>query len=776
MVLAALAASCSNEELELVNNSNEMAKGRFEIGQVELSLNNGVDSRYAVGPNFNDLAAELGDELGAALIDNWDGADHDNDYKYDYTLTNYIQTNYSFKFNGETWGSEAKMVEGNYFFYAPYNASHVTRAAVTAKFNAVQQLSLNADGSIDELSTIKELKESGEVMAIGHKFISRTDGKTVEANLLPIYAYPLVNFKNSYKPMVDGVETPTDLIINQIVISSTTGFPTETTFKFTDATSKTAISAESGVVAEFRDFTYYKSSSEPNKALKGDFAGKNGSKANYTADLMTSTATKTSSAIVVKAPANYTLPAGETMSFHVVVPAASYTDLDIEVYTNKGVFKVLEDGSLAIAAGKRYTQSDYNADGTLVNDPELPIGQVMNWSLAAINAAPANIVTSSADLATLIQNTTEETLDVKPLTEDIQINAAVMNAIKAKTGAFTLNVTAPATISTSLNSSATNKLIVFQKGAIVNEGTITINNKVEFEGALTKLNVKGGNVTLAATFDVATLEVNGGEVSLKSVVSTVVKGGTLTVAEITANGNIANNGGTVTFAAGASGSVKVYSNSIANNKGNLTVPAYATVSILNNGHADTDGDATADVATTGNVSVVANGTVNVTTNEVGTIEVAGTANVTTNDGLVKMLAGGNATVTTNNGSGVDNTANATVNASNGVIYYEFNEDVNGKLVAKSSKYNTIKLNNITWAPEAAQTIEANVIMINSTIEVWDVDATIIIKGNLKASNTGTNSSYINGVKTKLVTVDSYTDTGIIETPDGIVFEDDTLVP
>ena len=158
LMLAALATACSNEELELANNSNELAKGRVELGQIELALGDGVDSRYAVGPNFNDLSAEAGDELGAALIDTWNGTTDDNDFKYDYTISDYIHTNYSFKFNGETWASEAKMVEGNYFFYAPYNAKHVTRSSVTAKFNPVQQLALNADGTIDELSTIKELK------------------------------------------------------------------------------------------------------------------------------------------------------------------------------------------------------------------------------------------------------------------------------------------------------------------------------------------------------------------------------------------------------------------------------------------------------------------------------------------------------------------------------------------------------------------------------------------------------------------------------------------
>lgn len=738
LMLAAFAAACSNEELELVNNSNELAKGRFEIGQVELALGDGVDSRYAVGPNFNDLTAEAGDELGAALIDTWNGTTNDNDFKYDYSISDYIHTNYSFKYNGEKWASEAKMVEGNYFFYAPYNAAHVTRSAVTAKFNAVQQLAVKADGSIDELSTIKQLKESGEVMAVGYKFISREDGKTVSTSLLPIYAYPLITLKNNYEPVPVGATegVPTDLVINQVVVSTTAGFPTEATFNFG---SGTAIETTAGVVAELRDFTYWKDENHTAEALKGDFAKNNGAKDNFTADLL-NTATKTTSAIVVKAPANYTLKAGATAKFHVVMPAAEYTSsLDIAVYTNKGVFNVMSDGTLAVAAGKRYGQDDYNADGTLKNDAEIPSGTTLSLDMNVGNCtgASASIVASAADLVTLIQNTKEATLAVQPLNEDVEINAAVMNAIKAKS-AFALTVTAPATISTNLDSS--NKTIEFQKGAIVKEGTITINNKVSFTDEI--LNVKGGTVTIAATFDGATLEVNDGDVTLKSDVETNVNGGKLTIGAETSVGAITNNGGTVTFVAGADKDhPKTYTNDVTNNKGTLTVPAWTTLSgtIVANGNVANETKATVNVEANGTVSHITENTAKGTINADGKVTI-----IETNNGPIVMGAAGNVEVTANNYR-IDNTNNGTVNAS-GIIYYEFTEDVNGKLVVKSSKYNTIILNGMTWAPEAAQTLATgvNVIMKDATIEIWD-EVTITIDGTLTTENSDNKKSYAKGV-------------------------------
>ena len=744
LAVAAFAVACSNEELELVNNSNELAQGRYEIGQVELSLGEGVESRYAVGPNFNDLTAEAGDELGAALIDTWNGTKDANDYKYDYTIADYIQTNYSFKYDGTTWASEAKMVEGNYFFYAPYNANHVTRASVTAKFNAVQQLALNADGTIDALSTIKELKESGEVMAVGYKFISRVDGKTVNASLLPIYAYPVVTLKNSYEPVVDGKEVPTDLVINQVVITKDGGFPTEATFKFAEA-DKTAISAAKGLVGEFKNFTYWDRASESNKAAKGGFAKNNGYEDNYTAELLNE-ASKTSSAIVVKAPANYVLKAGETTKFHVVMPAASYKDLFITVYTNKGVFDVTAEGlDLAIAAGKRYGQNDYKADGTLKNDAEMPSGETLSLNIATEATAPANIVTSSADLVSLIQNTKDDELTAQPLNDDVEINAAVMNAIKAKASGFELTVSAPATIATNLNSS--NKTIVFAEGAIVKEGTITINNNVEFAG---NLNVKGGIATIAAVFNEAALEVNGGEVTLNSDVATTVNKGKLTIGKTTFANNVINNGGEITFVAGTSSAAKSYtfSKTVANYKGTMTVPAYTTLNeVTYNGKADV----VATLNVNGKVTTV------VENRAKGTLNIAGQAEVTTNKGLVVMGSSNAKVKVTTNEYRINNTNNGTVeiptNGTEGVIYYEFTENVNGKLVAKASKYNTIILNGMTWAPEAEQTISADVIMKDATIEIWDAAAEITISGSLTAENSANKYSYIKGVENASVEVE-----------------------
>lgn len=749
LMLAAFAAACSNEELELANNSNELAKGRFEIGQVELALGDGVDSRYAVGPNFNDLTAEAGDELGAALIDTWNETTNDYDFKYDYTISPYIHTNYSFKFNGETWASEAKMVEGNYFFYAPYNAAHVTRSSITADFNPVQQLVLNADGSIDELSTIKQLKESGEVMAVGYKFIDRNDGKTVKANLLPIYAYPVITLKNNYKvtPASGGEAVPTDLVIKQIVITNgNDGFPTKATFKFAEENSN-AVNAETGVVAELRDFTYWDTAEEKNKELTGQFAKMNGAEKNYTKNLLNDDGTS-SSAIVVKTPADYTLRAGAAVTFHVVMPANEYSDLKVEAYTDKGVFKLL-NGEYAIAAGKRYDQNYYNADGKLKNDDEIPSGENMMLSIGGEPTGSDNIVTGAADLAAMIQDTELNELSVRPLNEDVEINAAVMTAIKAKASAFTLNVTAPATISTSLNSST--KKINFTNGAVVDANNITINDRVSFTGGT--LNVKDGTVTIAANFGAGTsLEVNGGDVVLKSDVDAVVNKGKMTIAVSDISRNLDNYGGEISFVAGADeNNVKTYSINgwVRNHEGEITVPAHTVVNkVSRNGESSTE----AVLNVEGTVTNV------ITNKEGGTVNVNGKAVINENYGLIVMGSSSAVATVTDNKAMIDNTENGTVDTvdgKEGTIYYEFTEDVDGRLVVKSSKYNTIILNNMTWAPEATQTLadDVNVIMKNATIEIWDA-VTITINGTLTTKNSTGKMSYVKGVAGAIISSES----------------------
>lgn len=775
LALAALAAACSNEEFEAVNNSPAL-NGRVELGQISLSLGD-ANTRWTVGEgaDFNNLYAEEGDEVGACLIDTYDGNADRNEPKNDYQLVNYIQTNYSFKKgSGTNWVSEAKMVEGNYVFYAPYNANHATRTSLTVKYNPVQQLAKAADGSIDAVSAIKQLKESGQIMAVSHKFISRADSKSVTTNLLPIYAYPMVTLTNAYKeaPSAGADPVATDLVINQVVITKKNGtFSTEGTLKFVSTPNKTAIEevtadpAVKSLVAKLGTFSWYDADDEDTYAVNGEKNWKNGSKANYTADLVDFDGAKTSAAIVVKAPDNaWTLKAGASTSFHVVIPAADYSatndKLIIHVYTNKGVFALGGTNGFVgtIAAGKRYTKNEYYDNGSLKQPAEAgdkKPGDVFTAKMQERETGNiATIVASTADLVTLINNTAagesgeEKILSVKPLSTAVEVNEDVVDAFKAKDNTrFVLTFEAPVTISASISS---NKVMNFNDGAIINGGTIELGANVNINTAGKKLVVNGGTVTVGAAFTNATLEVKGGTVTLNSDVAATVLGGKVTLNNtdysktITVNKAEASESAEVTFTNGNSNTRKVYGGAtVVNTKGSVTIPNYATLHTLNN----------SSVANNNGIIYTGTNNAGATINNSGRIAGSFTSGETTtiyrftNNGTIDMKdANAKVTVSTGDGSiknNVDATAITTTGSTNS-IYYEFNSDVNGKLVPKCSNYTMIYLNGMTWNPEASQVIGATIKMTDATIAIYDQETKIGVKGKVIVANSRNGKSYLKG--------------------------------
>lgn len=767
ILMAALTAACSNEDLQLVEQSAQVGE-RIELGDVTLSLGE-AESRFVVGENFNDLTAQLNDQVGAALIDAPNNAGSTNDVKYNYDLTSYISTNYAFKFDGSKWTTPAKMVEGNYMFYAPYNAEHATRKPIVAKLDAVQQLTATANG-IDELSTIKQMIASGNVMAVSHEFLAATDEANVETALVPIYAYPYITLTNNYFPYVNGVGyVATDLVINQVVIKNNAGdFVVEAPFEY--EVGKTAISADDDFVYGLRDFTYYNGSE--NKTVKGAFAKTLG-KGAYTSDIL-GTATKESSAIVVKAPqGGLTLAKnGGTVSFYAVIPAEQYASgLVLDVYTNKGVFTKLISAA-KISAGKRYPEAEYNSDGTATIVPseggEAAKGELYTVSMETPSSTTTGtLVATTEDLLTLIQNTVANsgnpTLTINALTNDVEITPAVMNAIKAKSYyGWTVKFETEVTIAASLNSA--NKNIIFNGGAIVKSGTIEINDNVQFVGtssANSNLTVKGGNVTVESqTFRYGSIINDGGNVTLKAIAYAKNNSGTLTIAKdfgASEGAVITNNGGTVTFVAGTSSTANSYETKVKNAKGTVNVPAYVVAKQIQSNGTDADNKGT----------ITVDGEATIVSNDYGTVTVNGTATVNNNNALITMgSSSATVTVTTNN-SYINNTKNGTVTAT-GKIYYEFTSDVNGKLIAKASKYTLIVLNGMTWAPEMDQEITVPVEMRDATIAIWDPTLEITIDGALTTNNTDDKASKVEGATgAKLFATSIPTEGDDFKNPQGI---------
>ena len=131
MVLPALFAACTNEELDVVNNV-ESLDGRAVVENVKFNLSESASSRLVYDVADAEYVWQAGDQVGACLMDvitdeYWNTA---ADWEDRFELVDYIQTNYKFTRNADgEWGTEAKMCEGNYFLAFPYDANQGIRAA-----------------------------------------------------------------------------------------------------------------------------------------------------------------------------------------------------------------------------------------------------------------------------------------------------------------------------------------------------------------------------------------------------------------------------------------------------------------------------------------------------------------------------------------------------------------------------------------------------------------------------------------------------------------------
>ena len=162
MALPLAFAACTSEEI-IENAQDQNLDARKALGEVELVFGDEVNSRMtAEGGNIGFV---VGDGVGACLVDvyskNADAAKAAVAIN-NYLLTDYIQTNYQYKYDGSSWATTARMVEGNYVFYAPYNGEHLARTAIKTGVNNVQNLTLAEDGTIDKYSALDEFLKSGQ--------------------------------------------------------------------------------------------------------------------------------------------------------------------------------------------------------------------------------------------------------------------------------------------------------------------------------------------------------------------------------------------------------------------------------------------------------------------------------------------------------------------------------------------------------------------------------------------------------------------------------------
>ena len=181
MVLPALFAACTNDDFQSVAPEAPVnAEGRNLVENVTLNLG-APETRLAYDGQY---AWEAEDEIGACLMDViTNGYSNTNNlWRNRFDLVNYIQTNYKFTYDGESaWTTEAKMLEGNYFFCYPYNANKGKRDAYT--FSAKAQ-------TMEGTSTAdlqKAYAENNSFIGFGKVTQGASEGEALDVELLNVF-------------------------------------------------------------------------------------------------------------------------------------------------------------------------------------------------------------------------------------------------------------------------------------------------------------------------------------------------------------------------------------------------------------------------------------------------------------------------------------------------------------------------------------------------------------------------------------------------------------
>ena len=489
MALPLAFAACTSEEI-IENAQDQNLDARKALGEVELVFSDEVNSRMtAEGGNIGFV---VGDGVGACLVDvyskNSDAAKAAVAIN-NYLLTDYIQTNYQYKYDGSSWATTARMVEGNYVFYAPYNGNHLARTAIkTGIVN--QELTLAEDGSIDAYSAIDGFLKSGQPAYVGYKFLKAAgQDLKVSVDMKPIYAYPLITLDNSDEDAEDNVTITKIAFLSSKLVS-------EASITVGNAANIAAKNAE-GVVG--------------NLFNEGATAAKNGSWAtnkymigNKTSNVIDEANAKKANVITVTMPEGaYTVKAGEKASFHVVLPAEAYTDLTAYVYTSKGeAYKTVLGTTLS--GGKIYPNAEYNT--TTGNAYEATKGKKFTVDLMENTTAAPTIVSTTQELVDAVA-TAGDDIALTLGSEEVKLTSEV---VKAANPSITYTINNAIAVVGGTDAALNVENFEFSNGATIESGkvalatttaaTVTVKKGAELQALSSTITAKvSGHLTVGSS-------------------------------------------------------------------------------------------------------------------------------------------------------------------------------------------------------------------------------------------------------------------------------------
>ncbi len=213
VAFAAALTSCTKEEVFVdvtAGNETQDLSIRPTLGDIVLTGDAASVTRFSTGAGAQAKFDE-GDKLGAAIMDApvyTSIADYDvklaladGDTTALYKIVEYYSSNSAFTYDGSAWwlNEDQPLVEGNYLFYAPYNATKPMRSPYEICVPAEQITANeagNGKGALDAYYA-----DVNNVAKIGYQFLAAKGGKAQKPSVTmhDLMAYPKFTIKNNFK-------------------------------------------------------------------------------------------------------------------------------------------------------------------------------------------------------------------------------------------------------------------------------------------------------------------------------------------------------------------------------------------------------------------------------------------------------------------------------------------------------------------------------------------------------------------------------------------------
>lgn len=177
LVFPAIFAACTADDFNETISNGATAERALLSEDFKLYFDDAT-TRFSAGEPGESLSFsyEVGDTIGGAIIDKYNGGDN-------FEVVNYVSTNHPFVLNADgVWAINHTMVEGNYLFYFPYNENNHARGAVQYSIPVMQDLS-GEDGKFNPKAAVERYN-----MGVGAQFLDKED-LSASVQLVNIFGY-----------------------------------------------------------------------------------------------------------------------------------------------------------------------------------------------------------------------------------------------------------------------------------------------------------------------------------------------------------------------------------------------------------------------------------------------------------------------------------------------------------------------------------------------------------------------------------------------------------